>query len=218
MNLDDLRASYQALDAKLDVGLQISLRALQREVESRARRERWLRLPSLLVNALALVWLGSFAYDQRHDGRYLTAGLVLLVSVAALLATTIQELVALAAIDPAAPVVDAQRRLATLRHQRIRTTQAVFAGACLLWALVVVVLPRGLLGLDLFALLGYRWLVANALFGLAMIPIVLYATRFFAARYRDRPWLQQLHDDLEGTNLRATRRLLDDLAELSGPK
>ena len=57
------------------------------------------------------------------------------------------------------------------------------------------------------------WIAANVAFGIALIPLTLWASRKFGDRLNRSPFVQQILRDLAGNNLNAAKAFLADLAE-----
>jgi hypothetical protein len=60
--------------------------------------------------------------------------------------------------------------------------------------------------------LGGAWLAVNALFGLAVIPVMAWVSRRYADRMAQAPFVQRLMNDLAGRSLTAATAFLDQLA------
>jgi hypothetical protein len=212
MNLDDMKQLWEAQDEKLDTLLRLNTRLLQAPVlgkaESALRRLSFLLGIELLLNVLVALWLGSFLWDHAAEPRFLLPAAVLHLGVIALLAACIRQLVAIGSLDYSAPIVEIQKRMEALRAQRIRATMLTFLGAPLLWTPLLIVGLKGLLGLDAYAILSARYLIANALFGLAVIPLVVWIARRYADRMGRSPLVQRLLRDIAGTNLNAAAGFL----------
>ena len=78
---------------------------------------------------------------------------------------------------------------------------------------VLIVAFKGFLGVDAYLFLNGRWLLGNLLFGLAFIPLMLWAARRFASRWQGSPLLQSLMDDLAGRSLVAATGFLNELSQ-----
>lgn len=211
MNLEALREDWKALDAKVELGLRVSLAQLRRAVAAESRPSQWRQAASVIADALVLLWLGGFAYDERGALRFALPAVALWALVAAHLGATVREQVAWRALDLGAPLVTTQRALTQIRQLRIRVTQGVFMTAGLVWALSVVVIARAL-GVDLYATPLRAWLLTNVAFGVALVPMAWGAMRWLARRLEARGWLQPLLDDIAGKTLVETEARLAELA------
>jgi hypothetical protein len=65
---------------------------------------------------------------------------------------------------------------------------------------------------DAYRVFGLPYIVANLLFGLAAIPILIWLSRRYGPRLAGRPLLKRLADDLAGRNLSAALSYLESLA------
>ncbi|MBA3913275.1 MAG: hypothetical protein H0X25_05350, partial [Acidobacteriales bacterium] len=83
----------------------------------------------------------------------------------------------------------------------IRTTQwGVFVGFAL-WAPSLIVILRGVVGIDPYRWLNLRWLVANMWLGLGMTFALFAVSRRFSEAAAASPFLQRLMRDLAGRSL-----------------
>ncbi len=215
MNLDDMKQLWEAQDRKLDASIRLNTRLLQMPVLNKAETALgrlsvllWIEL--LLGLGLAIL-LGSFGADHVAEARFLIPSVVLHLSVILLMIDGGYQLFAIRSLDYSAPIVEIQKRLGSLRIQRIRATQLTFLFAPLLWVPLLVVSLKGLLGLDAYAIFSSGWLVANVLFGLAVIPLALWISRRYADRMDRSPFVQSLMRDLAGYNLNAAVGFLGSL-------
>lgn len=218
MNLDDLKSQWEACDARLTESIRLNARLLRESGLHRSRASlRWLSVGIVAELVLAvplLIVLGSYIADRVSDPRFLIPALALHVSVILLAGIGVHQLAALRGIDYAAPVLAIQRRLETLRRQRIRATQWTFIMAPLLWTPLLIVALDGLFKVDAYATLNTAWLAGNLLFGLAAIPVLLWAAKRFAARFGHLPWMQRLLDDIGGKSLAEATSFLEQLTSL----
>ena len=129
------------------------------------------------------------------------------------LAFGIYQLDALNSLDFAAPVLALQKRLAELRIRRIRVTQWTLLVSPLLWAPMLLVLIKGLLGVNPYAILDATWLAANVIFGIAVIPLGWWASRRFARRFGHTRFMRRLMDDIGGQSLADAVAHLDHLVQ-----
>lgn len=216
MNLDELSNQWAALDRKLEFAIRLNTQQLR---ESAVRKSRTALqglscgiVIELLINVVAIGALGLFMVNHVGDWRFLAPALLLVATAIGLVAFGGYQLEVLARVDFGAPVVAVQRQLGTLKRQRIRAVQWTLLLAPLLWTPLLIVGLKGLLGVDAYAVLTAGFLVTNALFGLAAIPLLLWASRRFARRFENAPWMQRLMDDLAGRSLARAAVSLDSIA------
>lgn len=214
--LEALQAKWAERDRQLERALTLNRRLLVAVAFDRARptmaRFALGQGIEAALSALAVLWIGNFNYLERGDLRYLLPGIGVQVYAIAILALQLIQ-IGMARIDPTEPVALAQSRLERLRILRIRATQATLLSAPLVWGLLVLVMPRGLVGLDVYRHFPFGWLVGNILFGLAFIPIALWLARRFNRRFGGSPFMRNLLRDMAGQSLTKAQSFLADLDE-----
>jgi hypothetical protein len=129
----------------------------------------------------------------------------------ALLVAGARQLFELRSLDYDEPVVAIQSRLQRLRLARIRATMWTLLFAPLMWLPLLIVTSRGLFGLDLYAVASPAWLAANAIFGLAVIPLANAIAKRYGSKLERATPMRFLADEIAGRSLAAA---LDDLATL----
>ena len=216
MEIDDLKRAWEEQSRKLDARLRLNTRLLHDSVLGKAgtamTRLSWLLAGELLLDLLLAVWLGWFIAGHVREPRFLVPAVVLHLGAIGLVISCIRQLEAIRSIDYGAPILAIQKRLGTLRLQRVRATQWTLLSAPLLWILVLIVALKGLLGLDAYAIFDEAWLAANVLLGVAVIPLAIWMARRHADRMERSPLVQRLLRDLAGYNLNAATGFLDSLA------
>jgi hypothetical protein len=217
MDLELLQKKWTDLDRRLERSLRLDAQLLRRVAFGQTRTHldrlrRWLVL-ALLQDAAFVMLFGAFVADHLAEPRFLVPGLVLHLLAIAALGGTIRQLVLARGLDFAAPVAAAQHRLAALRRLRIATTKWILVLAPLVWTPLLIVALRGLLGADIYQAPLQGWLLGNALFGVACVPLLLWLARRFADRLDRSPFLQRLARDLAGANLTAAQAELLAVAE-----
>src|SRR6185295_11470783 len=126
---------------------------------------------------------------------------VLHAFVIAQIVSVVRQIVTTRRIDYAAPLVEIQRRIETIRVSMIRATMWTFLLAPLVWTPLLIVALRGLLDVDAYQAFGASYLVANVAFGLVVIVCGLLAARRYAHQPLASPLATRLVRDLAGVNL-----------------
>lgn len=215
MELDELKAIWQNNEAHFERTLQLNAELIEeRRLRESGRHLRRLTAGITLeaaFNLVAVLAIASFAADHVREPRFFVPALLLAAYAIAIFAANVRQIVDLRSIDFAEPVVGVARRLETLRLRRIRTTLATLLFAPLMWAPLAIVAARGFFGIDLYAVADPRWLTANGLFGLAVIPAAIFVARRFGQRLRESSLGRALADEIAGRSLAAAR---DDLAAI----
>lgn len=217
MELQDLQSRWADYDRKLETSLRLNTRIFREinlsKVDSSLKRLSRLLVFELVQDLAAVVLLGMFIASHIGEMRFLAPALLLDVCAVAFLIRSARQLVTLHSLDYSAPVVEIQRQLAELRIQRIRVTKWVLLLCPLLWTPLLIVALEGLFGVDAYLFLDGTWLAANLLFGLAFIPLMLWASRHLAHRWQGSPLLRSLMDDLAGRSLVAATGFLGELSD-----
>jgi hypothetical protein len=213
MTFDDLQQQWKQQDAKLDTLLHLELGHLRAthfdSMTTALDRVRRSIALELLMSAALLLLLGSFLHAHLHDLRYLGPAALLHLSAIALTIACVRQLVAARQVDYAGPVVDAQRRLTALRASRIRTSKWTLLIAPALWTPAMLVALKAF-GIDAF---DRAWIVANILWSIAFVPLMLWAARRFGERLAGSPILRRLADDLAGRSMNEATAFADRLAQ-----
>jgi hypothetical protein len=215
MELDDLKELWAASNRKLEASTRLNTRLLQQinlgHAESFLKRLSWGVWLEQALTLLIIVLLGSFTADHVREPHFLIPALTLDVYAIVLLVVRIRELVDLGSVDYAEPVIAIQKRLEELRVRRIRTTTWRLLLGPLMWLPVLVVVLRGLFGIDVYAAAPPSWFIGNLLFGLAVIPIAILLARRYGHLFKRSSLVRGLADDIAGRSLVAALDALDTL-------
>ena len=217
MELDDLKQTWEQYDKKLDTSIRLNTRLLHGSVLGKAetalkRLSRRLLVELLLALGAALV-LGSFIWEHAVEARFLVPAVTLQLSVIALVIACVRQIVAISEVDYGAPIVAIQKRLESLRVERIRTTKRTFLLAPLVWTLLFIVTWKGLLNVDVYATFDAAWLAANVLFGLIFIGAGEWVSKRYAGRMERSSLVRGLLRDIAGHNLNAATGFLRSLSQ-----
>jgi hypothetical protein len=216
MTFEDLQEQWAVCDKKLEQSIRLNTALLRETRVGQARSTlRWLSpfvVADLLVNLMVVVALGVFIASHVRDPVILAAAIVLDAFAIGLVVACARQLAMLSAIDFSGPIVGAQKSLQALRRLRIRKTMWTLILAPALWAPLVVVGLEAAFGVNAYSSLGGAWLAANALFGVAVIPVMVWVSRRFGDRMAQSPFVQRLMNDIAGRSLTRAKAFLDQLA------
>ncbi len=217
MELEDLKRLWEEQDRKLEAGIRLNTRLLQASVLGRAEtslrglsRLLWFEL---LTSLLAAFWIGSFLANHVAEPRFLIPAAVLHLSVIALIVASVRQLVALKALDYNGPVIAIQKRLESLRIERIRAVLVTLLFAPLLWTPLLIVSMKGLFGVDAYAAFGTAFLIANLLFGLLLIPLAVWISKRYETRMKASPLVRSLMRTLAGRSLDSAAAYLGSISD-----
>jgi hypothetical protein len=215
MELEEIKALWTQSNRELEASMRLNSVLLRqsnlRTADTSTRRFTrgiWLEL---IVNAVGLVLLGSFAGDHFRQPQFFIPAAVLGVYGIALLNDGVRQLIAAHALDFDEPVIVIQKKLEQLRIRRIRTILWTLLLGPLMWVPLLVVTLRGLFGVNLYAALSPEWLVANALFGLAVIPSAIFLARRYGSLLAVYTPMRRLADEIAGRSLSRAFDSLDAL-------
>lgn len=211
MELDDVKAQWQALNAKLDEQAALNLPLLQ---EARARRTRhglrplvWGQAIQIALGALLVLVSGSFWFDHRQLPHLLITGLVMHLYGLALVVFGVRMQVLLSRLDFGGPVVPLQAELVRLRRFYVLGGLWIGLPWWVLWIPLLLMAFMGL-GVDLYlhaprlVLIFTGGGIAGWLLSLA---VILLAQR--------RPTLAaKLERAAAGSSLNRAQQALDEIA------
>ena len=78
---------------------------------------------------------------------------------------------------------------------------------------VLVVLFKGIFGLDAYHLFNTAWLIANVLFGLVVLGLAIWMSKKFSERMSRYPGIQRFMRNLAGQNIKIANEFLAKLSE-----
>ncbi len=215
MELDDLKQKWAEQDAKLEKSIRLNTRLLRESGMARVGRAlaplSWGIAVEGILNVATVLWLGSFLGDHIGEPRLAAPAALLFVCAIAILNVGIRQWVVLRTLDYGAPVVEIQKRLATLRVGRIRTTKWILLLSPLLWTPMLIVGFRALTGLDPYAFMDGKWLAANLLFGLVFLAGMLWLSKRYGDRWSRFPAVRHLMDAIAGRSLVAANGALQEI-------
>lgn len=217
MEFDDLKKQWEALDTKLDLAMRLNRRALDERVLNKAgsamTRLGWLLSVELAIGVVAVLLTGSFVGDHYRQPRFLVPGLVLHVFVIAQIGALVRQIMMTRQLDYAASLLQIQKRIESLEILSIRTIAWTFLMSPLLWAALLVVVPKGIVGIDVYDALGMKYILANVALGLALMAVGLLVSRRYADRFSGSPFGRKAMGALAGYNLAAAKRHLESLSQ-----
>ena len=222
MELDELKQKWAEHDRKLEVNIRLTRQLLTATKMNRARSALqrlavFLALESVVALAVIIV-LGSFIGDHIAMVRFAVPAATLDLFEIATLIVLIQQIRLALYIDFSNPVAAIQKRLESLRMLHIRHFQWTLLLAPLLWMPLLIVALEGFLRVDAYKTVGAAYLLANLLFGLAIIPLAIWLSKKFGDRMDRSPKIQWLMKELAGYHLIAASDFLATLSDFEEEK
>jgi hypothetical protein len=226
MNLDELKTRLAEQESKLDQVIRLNTTAIREIQISKAKTKLrglvWGVTLELIVTAVAVVWLGDFIAGHLREARFLVPAVLLDLGAIAYLGACIRQLTLVAGLHYSLPVVAVQKELGKLRVLRLRATKWVMILSFVLWLPALVVLFKGLFGVDLWFILGAAgakdgsfllWVAANVVFGLAAALLLIWLSNRYSDRVDRSPALRRFVDSLAGTSLAKALGFLDSIVQ-----
>jgi hypothetical protein len=217
MELDELKVKWDEYDQRLEKSLRLSREPLIATQLKSAESE--LRRVTIYAGLEAGMWLvivvalGNFiAVHIRMAGLALSAAALDAMSIGMIIAL-IRRLIGALRIDYSQPITVIQKRVEALRILRIQTTQWGVLCGTLLWVPGLAVVLQAIFGVNLYRSADAPWLIVNGVFGLALFPATIWASKRYGGRMDRSPFMQRLMKDLAGSNLNAAQGFLARLRE-----
>ena len=218
LTLDDLKTEWLARDRQLDSQLRMNTLLLREALLERhsARLGRttagsWL---PILFSIPFLAFFGWFIARHIDQPAFLLPAVFLQVWTVAMLALTIHQRGQLRSLDYSRPVLELQRQVEQIKIARLTTFKWAFlTGQLLWWIPFVLVLFKGLLGVNLYAASAFMptFIAWNIAFGVAFIPFALWASKALHGRLSGSPRFQQFTDGIAGSDVVVAREFLKKL-------
>jgi hypothetical protein len=215
MKFDDIKTQWTAYDKELDNSMRLNIRLLNGWQKTNSAIQKLSRsaVIEMILGVLTAAVLGGFLYDHSLEMAFFIPALVLDAFVVFQVAFSGYQFTTLREIDFSAPILVSQKKLATLRRQRIQVTMWTLTLSPLLWVPLLIVILKGLLGLNVYELFDTTWLLTNMLFGLAVIPLMIWVSRRLALRWKGSALVKQLLDSVAGHELTEMNSFLENLKD-----
>ena len=141
-----------------------------------------LRLEAVSAFAL-LIFLGNFIFQHWSEPRFAWPAVFMDVWTVAIFATSIRQLVAIAAIRYDGPVLEVQKSIEAFRLLRFRVVRfALITGLVVWWLPMLVVVSKAFFGLDAYRIFGKRYFLVNALAAGLAAPLLFWLSTKFSQR------------------------------------
>ncbi len=213
MELDDFKQAWQTLDRRMEQQHAMQLNLFRETKLSRMRSGLRLmrsgQVLQIICGVLLMLVFAPFWIEHRMVPHLALYGLLLHAYGLMFVLFAARDLELIGRIDYAAPVLEIQRQLASLRAWRLRSGFWFGVTGCLIWVPLLLVIVYWL-GADLWVhrpdVVG--WLVFNG--------VVAVAALFGIIAWLRRPSLEGLRRSLDteaaGRNIRRAQAALDEIA------
>lgn len=217
MNFDDIKNQWSAFDKKLDNSIKLNTLLLKEvslnKTNSFLRRLSLSIYIELILSFFVLMVLGNFIWNNLQEIKFLIPAISLDLFVIFLVHSGVRQLIAINSIDFSEPIITNQKKLESLKVRRINETKMVFLVSPLLWVPLLIVIVRGITGLDPYSIFSASWLVGNFLFGLVVIPLVLWVSRRYSHKFQSSPLVRAIMNDIAGHSLNEAISFLNKLSK-----
>ena len=196
MELDELKAGWKVLDQRVARLEALATGNGHGGVRAELRPLLIGQAIQIVAGVALAVAAGSFWFDHRGTPNLLATGLLLHLYGIAMVVAAARNVFLVGHVNEAAPVVELQRRVATLRAWRIREGRWFGIVGCFMWV-ALIVWAFGLLGVDIVA-------ARPAFVGFLLLTAVVCLGVFAGVARLDRA--------PEGRAVRRARERLDEVA------
>jgi hypothetical protein len=214
MELDEIKAAWQAIDRRLEQQHTLNLQLFREHKLKSARRAlrplqtgQWIQIAAGLGLTLLVA---PFWVNHRMTPHLMLPALLTHAYALMLIILAARLLTLIARVDYAEPVIQLQRSLAEIRLQRTRVEQPMLAFAgCFLWVLLTL-LAFNALGVDIWLLAPnfVYWLVASGLAGF----IAVYGFLWWVRKSGGQRIKAAVENSFAGRSLRNAQTELAELA------
>jgi len=218
MELDELKASWQRLDHRVQELTVINRRLL---MDNTVRKARW-RLAPWIVGALANIAIGvffaiasgSFWGSHLDSPPALVAGISVHVVSILFIVIGIGRLSLVRQIDFTRPVLDIQRTLASMQRWEAWSFHAVWIGICLVVPAIMIAIAMVLMAHGAWDRVPLYFVVNFVVWvAVAVVPVMVYAwSRRRGGRFAK--WLDALLASHSIASARATFNEIEDFTRV----
>jgi len=214
MELDELKATWQALDRKLQQSNAIQLQLLKdgrmKNMRAGLRPLFWGQIVQILFGVLTIL-VGIAFWSQNRDVTHLfCTGLILHIYGVLTIIAAGFTLGRIRTIDYAAPVLSIQKQLASVRRAYVGSGLMVGYAWWLLWIPFAVVV-FDLLGVDIVTVAPGFVLLSTAV-GIAGL-LAMWGFHRWASSSRRGKFAQRYAESLSGGSLRRAQHVLDEVKQ-----
>lgn len=216
MELDELKASWQRLDQRVQELTAINRRLV---IDTVIRKARW-RLAPVIAGAVANVVIGAFfavasgAFWTAHldSPPVLISGITMHVLGIMFIVIGVGRLALARGVDFTRPVLEIQRSLASLQQWEAWSFHAAWAGCCVVPVAIAVSVAMAAMGANFWERAS-GYLLANLVIGLAVAaaPLLLYVI----SRRRGGQLATRLDAFLTSHSIARAREMIDEIDEFA---
>ena len=219
LTLDDLKTEWMARDRQLETGLRMNTTLLRETLLEKHSVHFGCATAGNLFQILFavpfLMFFGWFIARHIDQPAFLLPAVLLQAWTVLMLALSIQQRTQLRGLDYGHPVLELQSQIEHIKITRLNTFKWAFlTGQLLWWIPFVLVVFKGLLGVNLYTVSAFMptFIAWNIAFGVAFIPFALWASKQLSGRLGESPRFQKFTDRIAGSDVAVAREFLGKLA------
>lgn len=219
LTLDDLKTEWMARDGQLETQLRMNTLLLRdtllQKHSGKLGRPTAGNVLQILFSIPFLAFFGWFIARHIDQPTFLVPAVLLQAWTVVMLALTMHQRSQLRGLDYGRPVLELQSQIEQIKIARLNSFKWAFlTGQLLWWIPFVLVLFKGLLGVNLTTTSAFMptFIACNIAFGVAFIPFALWASKQLAGQLEGSPRLQKFTDRIAGSDVVVARAFLGKLA------
>lgn len=212
LTLDDLKTEWMARDRQWETQLRMNTLMLRDTIlekhSAHLGRATSGNVLQILFSIPFLAFFGWFIARHIDQPAFLLPAVLLQAWTVAMLALNIHQRSQLRGLDYGRPVLELQSQIEQIKIARLNTFKWAFlTGQLLWWIPFVLVLFKGLLGVNLYTVSAFMptFIAWNIAFGVAFIPFALWASKQLAGRLGKSPRFQKFTDGIAGRDVVVAR-------------
>ena len=218
LTLDDLKTEWMARDRQLETQMRMNTLLLRETLLEKQRANFGSATTGnafqILFTIPFLAFFGWFIARHIDEPAFLLSAILLQAWTVVMLALNIHQRSQLRGLDYGRPVLELQSQIEQIKIARLHTFKWAFlTGQLLWWIPFVLVLFKGLLGVNLYTVSAFMptFIAWNIAFGVAFIPFALWASKHLAGRLGGSPWFQKFTDGIAGSDVMVAKAFLGKL-------
>lgn len=213
LDLDQLRQQWSAQTHDVDAQLHLDVDAVRRRLTARSAtalaRQRRHRLHALVFGGAGFAATLAFAFAHLRDLPYLLLALPFALLLLVNGAVDLREWLALGRIDFARPLTQLRAAYDELRARRLQMVQVIAQLSGLLWLPLIMLLMKGIAGVDLLRYLPTSLMAIYIGIGVVLVPSIALIVRRVARYWPDSGALRRFADGIAGSDWQRASDALD---------
>ncbi len=218
MELEEMKANWKAVNQRLDQVQAVQVALANRELKGRGRsaanRLRVEPIYELVLAGGAVLWAGNFLASNFAKVQQWPVAAIPALALYPLAILTIwcsvSQLGILSDLDFAAPILDTQTKLGTIKKIRVLSTQAMLLLGVPLWFLFPILLGQALVRFEIVLAVSPQWILGNLVFGGLFSAAMVWAARRFG---EGSGFFRRINAILAGDAIANAERELREVAE-----